>query len=561
MSPLAATLVCFGLYFLGYRFYARRIARRAFELDDSRPTPAHTQGDGRDYVPTRRIVLFGHHYASIAGLAPMLGPAIAVIWGWVPAMIWVVVGTLLVGAVHDFSALCISIRAKGRSIGRIAEDIIGRRAKFLFHALIVFLIGLAMGVFVQVVAALFSVAFYPGTVTPTTALMLLAVAIGYLSYRRGISLRILVPIGALLMFGSIALGAVLPAPDLGVTQWSYLLLGYAFLASVLPVWLLLQPRDFLNSILLYLGLIGIFVSFVLQNPEFAAPAFNPEPVGAPPILPFVFIVIACGAVSGFHGLVSSGTTAKQLDRESHAPFIGYGGMIGESILGLAAVLATTAGFASSEAWHTHFASWEAANGLAQKLDAFITGSANFLVTIGIPTDAGKAFMALITVSFALTSLDSATRILRYNIEEIGQSIRAPVLSHRLVASVLAVAIIAFFALLEVGGVPAGTALWALFGTTNQIMAGLTLLTVTLYLYFRKKPFGFAMAPMVFMLGITIAAMIYNLGLYAEEGNTLLLVVGGAILLLAVGVVAEGILRFTVGREAAMAGIRKAFDDS
>ena len=561
MSPLLATLLCFGIYFLGYRYYGRRIGRRAFELDDSRPTPAHTLQDGRDYVPTPRAVLFGHHYASIAGLAPMLGPAIAVIWGWVPAMIWVVVGTLLVGAVHDFSALCISIRAKGKSIGRIAEDVIGRRAKFLFHALIVFLIGLAMGVFVQVVAALFSVAFYPGTVTPTAALMLLAVAIGFLSYRKGVPLRILIPVGAALMFFSIWLGGVLPTPDLSVAQWSYLLLGYAFIASVLPVWLLLQPRDFLNSILLYTALIGIFVSFVLTNPEFAAPAFNPAPEGAPPIFPFVFIVIACGAVSGFHGLVSSGTTAKQLDKESDAPIIGYGGMIGESILGLAAVLATTAGFASPEAWHAHFASWESANGLAQKLDAFITGSANFLTILGIPTDAGKALIALVAVSFALTSLDSATRILRYNIEEIAESVRVPVMGHRVVASVLAVAVIGFFALLEVGGVPAGTALWALFGTTNQIMAGLTLLTVTLYLAFRKKPFGFALAPMVFMIGITIAAMIYNLNVYAGQGNVLLLVVGGAILLLAIGLVFEGVLRVTVGRQAAIEGIRKAFDDS
>ncbi len=561
MSPLAATLLCFGLYVLGYRFWGRRIGRRAFELDDARPTPAHTLKDGRDYLPTRRIVLFGHHYASIAGLAPMLGPAIAVIWGWVPAMIWVVVGTLLVGAVHDFSALCISIRAKGKSIGRIAEDIIGPRAKLLFHALIVFLIGLAMGVFVQVVAALFSVVFYPGTVTPTAALMLLAVGIGYLSYRRGVSLRVLVPIGAALMFFSIWLGGVLPAPDLSVTQWSYLLLGYAFIASVLPVWLLLQPRDFLNSILLYVALIGVFVSFVLHNPDFAAPAFNPDPVGAPPILPFVFIVIACGAVSGFHGLVSSGTTAKQLDKETDATFIGYGGMIGESILGLAAVLATTAGFASPDAWHNHFSSWENANGLAQKLDAFITGSANFLTALGIPTDIGKALMALVAVSFALTSLDSATRILRYNVEEIAETVRLPALGNRFVASVLAVGVIAFFALLEVNGVPAGTALWALFGTTNQIMAGLTLLTVTLYLYFRKKPFGFALAPMVFMIAVTISAMIYNLSHYAAEGSLLLLLVGGAILLLAIGLVIEGVLRVTVGREAAIEGIRKAFDDS
>jgi len=266
MSPLLATLVCFALYIVGYRFYGRRIARRSFELDDSRPTPAHELKDGHDYVPTPKPVLFGHHYASIAGLAPMLGPAIAVIWGWVPAMIWVVVGTLLVGAVHDFSALCISIRAKGKSIGRIAEDIIGRRAKYLFHALIVFLVGLAMGVFVQVVAQLFSSIFYPEAVTPSTAVMVLAIAMGYLSYRKGVPLRYLVPVGATLLFVSIWLGmAVVPTPDLSTTAWSYVLLVYAFCASVLPVWLLLQPRDFLNSILLYIGLIGIFASFAISK--------------------------------------------------------------------------------------------------------------------------------------------------------------------------------------------------------------------------------------------------------------------------------------------------------
>ena len=566
MSPLVATLICFGLYFVGYRFYGRYIGRRAFALDDSRPTPAHEFEDGHDYVPTRKAVLFGHHYASIAGLAPMLGPAIAVIWGWVPAMIWVVLGTLFVGAVHDFSALCISIRAKGKSIGRIAEDIIGRRAKYLFHALIVFLIGLAMGVFVQVVAQLFSSVFYPEAVTPSTAVMVLAIAIGYLSYRKGVPLRYLVPVGAALLFGSIWLGMVLPAPDLSTTTWSFVLLAYAFCASVLPVWLLLQPRDFLNSILLYLGLIGIFISFVILNPEFAAPAYNPAPAGAPPIYPFVFIVIACGAVSGFHALVSSGTTSKQLDKESDAPFIGYGGMIGESLLGLSAVLATTAGFASREEWSQHFSSWNSANGLAEKLDAYITGAANFLTTLGIPVEAGKAFMALVAVSFALTTLDSATRILRYNIEEISESIKAPFLGNRHVASFLAVVIIGFFALMKVPGgpdgamMPAGTALWALFGTTNQIMAGLTLLSVTLYLYFRKKPFAFALIPMVFMVVTTIAAMLYNIREYAASGNVLLLVVGGAIMALALGLVVEGILRVTKGREAAVEGIRRAFGD-
>ncbi|NIP13952.1 MAG: carbon starvation protein A, partial [Pseudomonadales bacterium] len=210
------------------------------------------------------------------------------------------------------------------------------------------------------------------------------------------------------------------------------LLAYAWLASVLPVWSLLQPRDFLNSLLLYLGLGLTYLGFFVLAPEFAAPAFDPRPQGAPPIFPFVFIVIACGAASGFHSLVSSGTTAKQLDREPDARPIGYGGrgMIGESLLGLAAVIACTAGFASSESWQQHYASWGALSGLGSKMQAFIDGAGRFVATLGIPMGLARSLIAVMVVSFALTTLDSATRLLRYNIEEIGQSLRARPLSNR-----------------------------------------------------------------------------------------------------------------------------------
>ena len=550
MSAAAATLACFAAYLLGYRLYARYLAKKVFELDPKAVTPAHELQDGFDYVPSRKLVLFGHHYASIAGLSPMLGPAIAVIWGWVPAMIWVVFGTLLIGAVHDFGALVVSMRAKGKSIGKVAESIIGPRAKSLFHAIIFFLIALAMGVFVQVVAQLFTSAFYPEAVFPSFALMTLAVAMGILFYKKGVPLGPLTAVGFALTLIAVYLGLRLPKPDLSVDGWNAVLLVYAFLASVLPVWLLLQPRDFLNSLLLYLGLGSIFVGFLILRPDFVAPAVQTHPEGAPPLFPFVFIVIACGAISGFHGLVSSGTTAKQIDKETDATFIGYGGMIGESLLGLAAVLATTAGFVSAAAWREHYASWDVARGLGQSMSAFINGSGLFLSQLGLPEASGRAFIALVAVSFALTTLDSGTRLLRFNIQEVSATVRLPALGNRYVSSILAVAAIGFFAFFKVDGRPAGLALWALFGTTNQILGGLTLLTVTLYLIQRRANYLITLIPMIFMLVTTIVAMILNVRDFYNGNSYLLLVVGLILLVLAVWLTVEGVLRFKQTRAAA-----------
>jgi len=537
------TLLCLAAYYVGYRVYARYLAQQVFQLDDAAVTPAHALRDGFDYVPSKRYVLFGHHYASIAGLSPMLGPAIAVIWGWLPAMLWVVFGTLLIGAVHDFSALVVSMRAQGKSIGKVAESVIGSRAKSLFHCIIFFLIALAMGVFVQVVAQLFSREFYPEAVFPSAALMVLALLMGFLFYKRGVALGPLTAVGFVLTLGAVYLGLRLPTPDLSMGEWNLVLLGYALAASVLPVWLLLQPRDYLNSLLLYLGLALIFVGFLALRPDFVAPMIDVAPEGAPPMFPFVFIVIACGAISGFHGLVSSGTTAKQIDRETDAKFIGYGGMIGESLLGLAAVLACTAGFATVDAWQQHYSSWGDAGGLGTSMSAFINGSSRFLAHMGVPVEAGRAFIALVAVSFALTTLDSATRLLRYNIQEVAETLRLPQLGNRFVASILAVLAIGFFSSYQIDGRPAGLVLWALFGTTNQIMGGLTLLAVTLYLMQRKANYFVALVPMLFMLVTTIFAMVANVRTFYADGNRLLLAVGSFLLVLAVWLTVEGALRF------------------
>lgn len=560
MSPLIAAVGCFLLYFLGFRFYGKFLADRIFRLKPDRATPAHALRDEIDYVPTNRYVLFGHHYASITGLAPMLGPAVAVIWGWVPAMLWVVFGAVLVGCVHDFSALVVSMRAKGTSIGKVAEGVIGPRAKALFLALIFFGIALAMGVFVFVIAKLFqagpdfdpknlagATTSFPSAVLPSGCLMIMAMIIGYLLYKKNFPLGKTTLVGFVLMLVTVWLGTVFPTLGLDRESWpkqngwTWILLLYAYLASVLPVWSLLQARDFLNSLLLYLGLAAAYGGFFVLGPTFAAPAVNVSPEGAPSLFPFVFIVIACGAASGFHSLVASGTTAKQIDKETDARLVAYGGMIGESLLGLLAVFACTAGFRSADAWHNAYRDWATIQAsLAAKLGAFIQGCSRFIGALGVDHDLAAAFIAVVVVSFALTTLDSATRLLRFNVSEIGTSLRLRLLENRFVATAVAVGAICWFAFYKIDGKPAGLVLWTLFGTTNQLLAGLALLVATLYLHQRKRNPYYTGVPMVFMLISTFIALAENLKGFYDKEQYLLLIVGSLLFLVAFGIVIEGI---------------------
>jgi len=559
MNAAIPAVIAFFAYILGYAFYSKFLSQKIFQLDSKRITPAHSLNDSVDYVPTKKLILFGHHYASIAGLAPMLGPAVAVIWGWLPAMLWVVLGALFVGCVHDLGSLVVSMRAKGMSIGAVAEGIIGKRAKTLFLFIIFFLVALAMGVFVYVIAFLFSPApspeqaniHFPQAVVPTFGLMVIAVIIGWLGYKQNISWKWLTSTGfVLVLFLTYiakdpqilnALGLNNPSVAPGVWGWSRILLFYAFLASVLPVWSLLQPRDFLNSLLLYLGLTGLYVGFFILQPQFVAPTLRIHPEGAPGLFPFVFIIIACGAASGFHSLVASGTTAKQLNKETDARLIGYGGMIGESLLGLIAVLATTAGLLSKSDWEFRYANWAAVQGLGAQVGAFIQGSSTFLNTLGLDRYTASTFISLIVVSYALTSLDSATRLLRYNLEEIGETFHISLFRNRYISSLGAVLSISFFAFYKINGKPAGIALWQLFGTTNQLLAGLALLAVTLYLLQRGKPWYYTGLPMIFILIFTIKAMITNIRIFMEKTEWPLFFTGIILLFLALWLIWEAIL--------------------
>jgi len=536
----ALTLAIFAL---GYRFYSSFLSTRIFQLAEDEPVPAREFEDGIDYVPTEKHVLWGHHYTSIAGAAPIVGPAIAVIWGWLPALLWVGLGTVFMGAAHDFAALVISLRHRGRSIGEVAGHVISPRVRTLFLLIVSFLIWIVLAVFAFIIGTLF--VSNPGAIFPINVQIVVAILLGWLVYKRGIAILAPSLVAYLVLLVAIFYGDAFAAAfpvitRISVQGWVWILLIYSFAASVLPVWLLLQPRDYLNSHQLVTGLSLLFLGLLVLHPVVQAPAINAQPAGAPPMIPFLFITIACGAISGFHGLVASGTTSKQVGCMTDARPIGYGGMLGEGMLGMLAVLATTAGFATSEAWHAHYASWGAASGLSAKLSAFVDGGAGFIASLGIPLATAQTFIAVMVIAFAATSLDTGARIQRLVIAELAESWNLRLLTNRFVAGAVGIGAALLLALTQGGG-QGGLILWPLFGTTNQLVAGVTLLVVSVWLRRMGRPVVYTLAPMIFVGAATVFAMLGEVRGYWQnfQEQWLLALMGGLILVLDVWVVGEG----------------------
>jgi len=531
----AATLaaIVFVVFVLGYRFYSGFLSEKIFALDPDEPVPSREFEDGVDYVPTKLHVLWGHHFASIAGAAPIVGPAIAVIWGWLPALIWVCVGTVFMGAAHDFSALVISARHRGRSIGDVAGEVVGPRVRTLFLIIISLLVWVVLAVFAFIIATLF--VSTPSSIFPINIQILVAMTLGWLVYKRGLPMFVpsLVCYGMLLtaiFYGDAVVQAFPAIASLSVTNWVVLLLLYSFVASVMPVWLLLQPRDYINSHQLITGLVLLSAGLLVLQPAIVAPAINASPEGAPSLIPFLFVTIACGAISGFHGLVSSGTTSKQLNRMTDARPVGYGGMLAEGFLGLMAVLAATAGFESSADWWAHYESWGAANGLAAKLDAFVSGGASFVAALGIPFETARTFMAVMVIAFAATSLDTGARIQRLVLAELGDAYDIKPLSNRFAAGAVGVGAALLLAVTQGNG-QGGLALWPLFGTTNQLVAGVTLLIISIWLKRQGRPHLYTLIPMVAVAAVTAWAMVGNLVDYYANFETLwLLSISGTLIL-------------------------------
>jgi len=543
MNSMLLGALALLLFLFGYFVYAKFIGEKIYGLDPNRRTPAHEFEDGVDFVPTNKYVLYGHHYATIAGAGPIVGPAIAVIYGWLPAILWAVLGTIFIGAVHDFGALAASLRHQGRSIGDICKDLVGPRARWLFLWVIFFLLLLAIAVFARIIGTLFKT--YPSSVLPAFGLIFIAVMVGYAIYRTNLGLGTSTAVAVLLFLFLIWLGIKAPiGQQISINQWIVVLLFYGFWASSLPVWILLQPRDYINSFQLYIALALFYLGLFVMRPDIVAPAVRTDVPGAPPLIPFIFILIACGAVSGFHALASSGTTSKQIDNERDARFVGYAGMLGEGLISTIAVIATTSvALGSAAVWQEHYATFGPASGLGAALGAFVEGTGHMMAAIGFSPEFSKNFVAVTVIGFALTTLDSACRILRYIIAEMGAGAGLKVVQNRWVASFLAVFLAYLLATVKVGETPTGLVLWPLFGTTNQVLAALTFLTVSIWLLKRNRPTFFTMAPMAFMLVVTTWAMLIQLEKFYTTRTWLLFVMGLAILFCVLWVVVESLTAF------------------
>lgn len=516
------------VYYLGYRFYSTYLVSQVFQLKPGSRTPAHLKKDGIDFVPTSSAVLLGHHYSSIAGAAPIVGPAVAVIWGWVPAVIWVVLGTLFMGAVHDMGALIVSMKNEGQSIGQVSEKLLGARARTLFLVVIFFLVWMVLAVFALVITNLFI--SFPSSVLPVNFQIIVALLIGWFVNRRGKKITMPTLFAVIALLGMIFVGTQHPislrswAGESEAMVWILFLMVYSYVASILPVWSLLQPRDYINSFQLFGGLGLLVVGLFVTQPQIVAPALQLSPPGAPPLFPFLFITIACGAVSGFHSLVSSGTTSKQVANWKDCRPIGYGAMLGEGLLALLATLAATAGFSSLSEWNHHYSSWQAANGLGAKISAFVLGSSRFLGGLGLPQEYSQTVIAVMVISFAATSLDTAARIQRYIISELGGALEIKLLSNRHVSGLLAVGT-ALGLMLVKGGGKGGLLIWPLFGATNQMLAALTLTVVAVFLIKNKRPAASFLIPACFLAVLTAGGLVLNIYQYALKGDWILSMIG------------------------------------
>lgn len=541
MSAIIVALLGIGGMALGYFVYSKFIAERIFQLDPNYRTPAHEMEDGVDFVPTNRYILWGHHFTSVAGAAPIVGPAIAVIWGWAPAFLWVVLGTIFFAGVHDAGAIWASVRNRARSIGAVTGDVVGPRARSLFMIVIFLVLLMVNAVFGVVIAGL--LIKFPSSVVPVWGAIAVALVIGQLIYRRKANLFWVSLIGVAVLYALIIIGPSVPVtlPDsvLGLpanAQWIIILFVYAAIASLLPVWMLLQPRDYINGIQLFIGLGLLYLALFFSNPTVVAPAFNQNvPEGTPFLVPLLFVTIACGAISGFHGLVSSGTTSKQINKETDVRFVGFFGSIGEGLLALASILAATAGIATLGEWEALYSKFGAGG-----VGAFVSGGAAIVGNgLGVPESIAATLLTVMAVLFAGTTMDTGVRLQRYIMQEWGEIYNLPFLQNGTVATLVAVGTCVGLAF-GAGGLDGsgGLLIWPLFGTTNQLLAGLTLLVITVMLVRLGRPMWYTLVPLTFLLVMTISALLIQLGGFYKTGNWFLLVLDLIILAAAILVLLE-----------------------
>jgi carbon starvation protein len=513
---LILVLISFGL---GYFIYLRLLIRKIFPLDYDRKTPAVEINDGLDYVPAKHwLILFGHHFASIAGAAPILGPVIAFsIWGWLPAILWIVLGSVFLGGVHDFSSLYISLRNKGVSVSEVGSSAISPRTKYLYSGFILLTLILIIAVFEYFCAKTF--VNKPEIVLPSLGLIPIAIIVGFLIYRLNFNTLFATLLGLLGLGFLIYLGEYFPLTlphtiTNPLNFWIITLMFYCIFAAILPVNILLQPRDYLSSFLLFAG-VGLGVlGIVFTHPTIVSKGYIGFSGKLGPLFPMLFVTIACGAISGFHSLISSGTTSKQLPNERYAPRIGYGAMLMEGLLASIALIAVAC--LKPEVFKATLSSSSPVacfgKGYGILVSPFLKGY-------------GSAFAVLILNAFILTTLDTATRISRYVGTELFK------FKGRIIPTLIPVILATLLALSG-----KWMNLWTIFGASNQLIAGLALIVVTAWLVTRKRNSIYTLIPAVFMLVITIWALIYKLINFMRTKNITLSIISVILIVLAVAVV-------------------------
>lgn len=506
MNSAIFALIAIVWLFIAYRWYGSVLEKKIIEPNPDNPTPAHTMNDGVDYYPARPMVLFGHHFASIAGAGPILGPVSAVLaFGWGVSALWILLGVVFFGAVHDYVTLMISVRHQGRSIPDVARDVVTPKARMLFMVFVWLALILVIAVFGVVAANTLSST--PEIVFPTFAIIPIAMFFGYLVYRKGVNLTVGSIIALALLFLSIFIGMKLPLslpyedPKVVFSVWFVILMLYGFIASILPVWLLLQPRDYIANWVLIIGMVLGFIGLFVSGLPINAPSnvgFMSSSQG--PMWPMLFILIACGAISGFHSLVASGTTAKQLSNEKDGKLVAYGGMLVEGALATLALLAVAAGL-----------NWNGGAGDPFALEAFKAGGPikifgggyGHFVTPLVGTTFGILFGITMLKTFVMTTLDTSVRLTRFiTTEMLGE--KMPIFKNRWAASLFPV-ILAYL----LGASGKWQVIWPMFGASNQLVAALALLVATAYLLSKGKPGKYTLYPAIFMLVTTIAALVYQ----------------------------------------------------
>lgn len=526
MSLALLLLISAIVLFAAYRFYGNFVYKK-FGLDDSKKAPSHLLRDGIDYEPSKPIVVLGHHFASIAGAGPIVGPIIAVTFGWIPAVIWILVGGIFFGAVHDLGSMAASLRTDGKSIGVIIRNQIGVKGKQLFILFSFSTLILVIGVFSDIIAKTFI--SNPGVASASILFILLAVAFGFVNRWLGngkIAFILITIVGVLLMYYFVYLGTQMPFV-MDYNFWILALLGYAFLASVTPVSLLLQPRDYLNSYLLYGMMIAAVAGVFIANPQIEMTSqiqASSESLGY--VFPVLFVTIACGAISGFHSLVASGTTSKQLDKVSDAKLVGFGGMLIESFLAIISVGAVAV--LSREEYTVRL-------GVEGPVALFSNGIGGMISTLGVSETFAIGFVALTVSAFALTTLDTCTRLARFTLQEYFEDMPQPAAQIVAKNRYLSTTVVVILSILLLASGEFST-LWPIFGSANQLLAALALLTIAVWLIKKNISATFVMIPMFFMFTVTLA----SLGLFAwknfQEKGYVLAVIAALLFVLAISLI-------------------------